>query len=392
LIKWRSWTTLSGLLIIVLVISTSGLTIFYFNLSRNFNTLSSELNEASSQIKQLRSTIERATLISDNPEISGLTPQQIYSLVEPSIVKITIRTTSGNGLTSSAQGSGFIYSKDGFIVTNNHVVVGADAIEVTFLDGTIVRADLVGTDPYSDLAVIRTDQTLRPLQPILIGNSSRLHVGDPVLAIGNPFGLSGSMTRGIISQLNRTLNTEYGYLIVGVIQTDASINPGNSGGPLLNMWGEIVGVNSAIISKSGESSGVGFAIPSNLMVRVVTALIKDRRYVHPWLGLAGVDVTPAVAEAIGLNYSGGFLVTYVTPESPVGKAGVKAGDRYLVMDGQRINIGGDVIVGIDNVKVRRLEDLLVYIEFDRKPHETVTLHSIRDKKPISMEVELEERP
>ncbi|WP_455364479.1 S1C family serine protease, partial [[Eubacterium] cellulosolvens] len=299
---------------------------------------------------------------------------------------------SNYGLIPYAEGSGFIYRKDGFIITNNHVVEGTDSIEVTFLDGAIAEAYLVGADPYSDLAVIKVSIAQRDLPPMIIGNSSSLMVGDPVLAIGNPYGLSGSMTEGIVSQLDRTLSTENGYLIVGVIQTDAAINPGNSGGPLLNMWGEVVGVNSAIASQSGDFSGVGFAIPSNLMVQVANSLIDDKHYTHPWLGLAGVDMTPAIAVTMNLDLSRGFLVTYVAPESPVKKAGIRAGNKTVIIDGKKINVGGDVIIGIDDINVRGLEDLLVYIEYNRRPHDTVTLKIIRDTLVQSLTIELEERP
>jgi S1-C subfamily serine protease len=225
-----------------------------------------------------------------------------------------------------------------------------------------------------------------------MGNSSGLKVGDLVFAVGNPFGLSGSMTEGIVSQLDRTLNTEYGYLIVGVVQTDAAINPGNSGGPLLNAWGEVIGVNSAIASQSGDFSGVSFAVPSDLMVKVVSSLIRDGSYEHPWLGLAGADMTPAIAEAMRINYSRGLLVTSVAPGSPVLKGGIRAGNKIMIIDGQRLNIGGDVITGVDNVNVTKLEDLLVYVEYARKPHDLVTLKIDRNNESVSVVVELENRP
>lgn len=380
-------------LIIGLLISTGGLTVLYLNLNTEYQTLQSKFAEVSSEVDSLKTAIDRMRPASNGSEVHyGLAPEQIYNLVEPSVVKIVVKAKQTSGLVPYGQGSGFIYSKDGFIVTNYHVVVGADAIEVTFLDGDVVKTELVGADPYSDLAVIKLDPGLKILQPLSVGNSSGLRVGDPVLAVGNPFGLSGSMTEGIVSQLDRTLNTQYGYLIVGIIQTDAAINPGNSGGPLLNMWGEVVGVNTAIASRSGEFSGVGLAIPSNLMVRVVSSLIREGRYSHPWLGLAGVDLTPAIAEAMGLNISKGFLVTYVAPQSPAGKAGLRAGDKSVVIDGQRINVGGDIITGVDDVKVRNLEDLLLYIEYNRKPGEVVNLTIIRYNEVKLLAVELEERP
>jgi len=354
----RRSTYLFLVLIVGLIASSSGFTVLYVNLIVN----------------------------------RGLTPQQIYGVIEPSVVMVTVKVESAYGFVPYAQGSGFIYSKDGFIVTNYHVIAEADEVEVTLSDGTTTEAEPVGVDPYSDLAVIRVDLKLGDLKPVLIADSSSLRVGDSVLAVGNPYGLSGSMTQGIVSQLDRTLRTDYGYLIVGVVQTDAAINPGNSGGPLLNMRGEVVGVNSAIVSQTGEFSGVGFAIPSNLMVKVVSFLIRERRYTHPWLGLAGVDVTPAIAKVMGLSNARGFLVTYVTQESPAKKAGLKAGNRSVIVDGEKINVGGDVIVGVDGVTVRRLEDILVHIEYNRRPHDFVTLNIIRDGEAMSIAVELGERP
>jgi S1-C subfamily serine protease len=382
----RKQAYVSIILIIVLVTSVGGLAILYLNLNKEYSTLQSEIKELKFTVDLVKSGSNR----SGTPY--GLTPQQLYDLVKPSVVKITVKIRTGNGLVPQAQGSGFIYSKDGFIVTNNHVVNGADAIEVTFPDGMISKANLVGADPYSDLAVIRVDQTLSNLHPLLMGNSSGLKVGDLVFAVGNPFGLSGSMTEGIVSQLDRTLNTEYGYLIVGVVQTDAAINPGNSGGPLLNAWGEVIGVNSAIASQSGDFSGVSFAVPSDLMVKVVSSLIRDGSYEHPWLGLAGADMTPAIAEAMRINYSRGLLVTSVAPGSPVLKGGIKAGNKIMIIDGQRLNIGGDVITGVDNVNVTKLEDLLVYVEYARKPHDLVTLKIDRNNESMSVVVELENRP
>ncbi len=381
----RKQAYVSIILIIVLVTSTGGLAILYLNLNKEYNTLQSEIKELKFTVDLVKSASNR----SGTPY--GLAPQQLYDLVKPSVVKITVKIKTGNGLVPQAQGSGFIYRKDGFIVTNNHVVKGADAIEATFPDGIISKAELVGADPYSDLAVIRVDQTCN-LQPLLMENSSGLKVGDLVFAIGNPFGLSGSMTEGIVSQLDRTLNTEYGYLIVGVVQTDAAINPGNSGGPLLNAWGEVIGVNSAIASQSGDFSGVSFAVTSDLMVKVVSSLIRDGSYEHPWLGLTGTDMTPAIAEAMRINYSRGLLVTSVAPGSPVMKGGIKAGDKTMIIEGQRLNIGGDVITGVDNVSVTKLEDLLVYVEYTRRPHDLVTLKIDRNNESMSVVVELENRP
>jgi len=379
--------------IICLVISTGGMSVLYLNVNSQYQTLQGEVKRISSQVESLGIIVGQAKPYSNGSGISyWLAPQQIYDTAVPSIVRVTTKVRSSSGLLPYAQGSGFVFNKDGFIVTNNHVVRGADKVEVTFSDGTIATAESVAADPYSDLATIKIDPKLTTLKPLSVGDSSGLKVGDSVLAIGNPFGLSGSMTEGIVSQLDRTLSTDYGYAIVGVIQTDAAINPGNSGGPLFNKRGEVVGVNSAIASNTGEFSGVGFAIPSNLMVKVISSLIKNGNYGHPWLGLAGVDVNPAIAQAMGLNYSRGLLVTYVAPESPAGKAGVRAGDRTVVVDGRKINLGGDVILGIDDVTIRGYENLLIYLQYDRKPHDFVRLKIIRDSRVMMISAELGVRP
>jgi S1-C subfamily serine protease len=276
-------------------------------------------------------------------------------------------------------------------VTNHHVVSGADAIEVTFLDGTTLKATLVGSDPYSDLAVIKIEAR-KTLVPVVLGDSSELYVGETVLAVGNPFGLSGSMTKGIVSQLGRTLQTSGNYLIVGVIQVDAAINPGNSGGPLLNLKGEVVGVNTAIASMTGEFAGIGFAIPSNLVKKVVPAIISQGYYPHPWLGISGLDVTPAIAEAMNLPNATGFLVTEVLKGSPAAEAGLRGGTNVAVIEGVKVPIGGDVIVGVDQIRVRQLLDLLVYLEYQKNVGDQVKLRIIRDGVEEELTVRLGERP
>jgi S1-C subfamily serine protease len=215
-----------------------------------------------------------------------------------------------------------------------------------------------------------------------------------VAAIGNPFGLSGSMTTGIISQLGRLLplSDSAGFSIPDVIQTDAAINPGNSGGPLLNLRAEVVGVNSAIRSSTGEFSGIGFAIPSNTVKRIVPALVNDGVFKHPWLGVSGIDVTPEIADALGLKEARGFLVADIVADSPAAKYGIKSGDRQTTLDGRQIRLGGDVIVSIDDVKVRKIDDILVYLEREKSAGEEVQLTIIRNGETMELSVILGERP
>lgn len=317
-----------------------------------------------------------------------LTPIEIFSLVEGSVVSVTVRTSTG-----SAEGSGFIYGSDGYLITNDHVVADRvlDQVDVTFLDGSTQRATIVGSDPFSDLAVLKIDPAGMELIPILLGNSSQLEVGEPIVAIGNPFGLSGSMTAGIVSQLGRDLEATGGYRIVNVIQVDAAINPGNSGGPLLNMWAEVVGVNTAILSETGTFSGVGFAIPSNTVRRVADSIIATGSYTHPYLGVSGMDVSPALAEAMGLSEAKGFLVMSVVPNEPADRAGVRGGNRTEVVEGVSVTLGGDVIVGVDSVVVRKLVDMVSYLE-NKKPGDVVVLKVLRAGTVLGLSLTLGKRP
>jgi S1-C subfamily serine protease len=340
-----------------------------------------------------RPLITQGETVLVEPSETDLSLPELFKKVESSVVQITVRVESlrfgGEGL-----GSGFVYDQNGNIITNNHVVEGVNRIDVTFPDGTIYRAAVVGTDPYADLAVVRVDAPTDKLFPLSLADSSNLRVGDPVAAIGNPFGLSGSMTTGIISQLGRLLplSDSAGFSIPDVIQTDAAINPGNSGGPLLNLRGEVVGVNSAIRSSTGEFSGIGFAIPSNTVKRIVPALIKDGVFKHPWLGVSGIDVTPEIADALGLKEARGFLVADIVADSPAAKYGIKSGDRQTTLDGRQIRLGGDVVVSIDDVKVRKIDDILVYLEREKSAGEEVQLTIIRDGETMELSVILGERP
>ncbi|MBI4258772.1 MAG: trypsin-like peptidase domain-containing protein [Thaumarchaeota archaeon] len=317
-----------------------------------------------------------------------LTPQDVFKVVEGSVVSITSRATGG----TIGQGSGFVYDGQGHIVTNNHVVEGATRFDVSFIDGSNVRGSLVGADPYSDLAVIKVDLPAGTHPALPLGDSSNLEVGQTILAIGNPFGLGGSMSAGIVSQLGRQLRAVGGFLIVGVIQIDAAVNPGNSGGPLLDLNGRVVGVNTAIASGTGAFSGIGFTIPSNTVKRVVPSLIASGTFKHPFVGISGLDVTPEIAEAMGLNEARGFLVTGVAPDGPAAEAGVKAGNRLQNINGVQVELGGDVVVGVDDVKVRKLDDILLYLEENVSVGQTVTFNVLRDGRPLEIHLTVSERP
>jgi S1-C subfamily serine protease len=289
----------------------------------------------------------------------------------------------------NAQGSGFIYSENGHIVTNQHVVEGADKIEVSFIDGTTRTAEIVGTDPYTDLAVLKVSK--KDLESLELGNSSNVEVGQRAVAIGNPFGLRGSMTSGIISQKGRTLRTQGGFSTPNVLQTDAAINPGNSGGPLMNVQGEVIGVNTAIESNTGVFSGIGFAIPSNTVKRVVPDLVEEGDHSHPWIGVQGIDVNQDIAEEMSLENSTGFLVMEVIPGGPADSAGLQPGDRNATIDGSELTVGGDVIVAINGQRIRGISDVLLYLARDAEVGETIQITVVRDGEKVQVPLTLQSR-
>jgi serine protease Do len=296
------------------------------------------------------------------------------------------------------QGSGFVYDTQGHIVTNYHVAGQADRITVVFSDGLSLSAELVGGDPDTDLAVLKVDRPADELHPLPLGNSDSLRVGQFVAAIGNPFGLDGSMTTGIVSAQGRTLASQASttegqrFNIPEIIQTDAAINPGNSGGPLLDLSGEVIGVNTAIASSVQQFSGVGFAVPASLVERVVPVLISEGHYDHAWLGASLADLTPELRDNMGLDPTQtGTLVVAVVEGSPAEKAGLRGGTQEVEIDGQTMPVGGDVIVSVDGTSISNFEDLLTAIT-NAQVGQTMTLGVLRDGKMISVDVMLAARP
>jgi 2-alkenal reductase len=330
----------------------------------------------------------------------------LYDRVNPSVVNILVTVDQPENTSlqeqlfpTQGQGSGFIYDDQGHIVTNNHVIAEASKVDVTFFDGTTAEAIVVGTDPDSDLAVVKVDLAQQRLRPVTLADSDQLHVGQRAVAIGNPFGLSGTLTTGIISALKRSLPTEGGaFRIPEIIQTDAAINPGNSGGPLLNSQGEVIGVNTAIVprlTELGERSflGVGFAVPANLVKRVVPSLIKQGKYEHPWIGFQGNDVTPEIAQEMELPKASGALISEVLSDSPAAKAGLRGGTRQLVLDsGLEVTVGGDVIIAIENETVTKFEDLISFLSRRGVVGEEVMVTIIRKGKEQQVKLVLEARP
>ncbi|OGN92269.1 MAG: hypothetical protein A2Y88_12535 [Chloroflexi bacterium RBG_13_48_10] len=297
-------------------------------------------------------------------------------------------------------GSGFIWDTDGNIVTNNHVVDSATDIQVTFSDGTTLPATVVGTDPYSDLAVIKVDAAAEQLKPVTMGDSTQVKVGEIAIAIGNPYGLEGTMTVGNVSALGRNLpssrtdqNSGATYSIPLVIQTDASVNPGNSGGVLVNDQGEVIGVTSAIESSSGSSAGIGFAIPAEIVVKVVPSLISNGKYDHPYLGISGLSMTPDIAEAMDLPAdTRGALVQQVSSDGPSDKAGLQPSTTTVTINGTEGTVGGDVITAIDGQPIKNMSDIIAYLAIHTQVGQSVNLTILRDGQTQNIEVTLGSRP
>ena len=316
---------------------------------------------------------------------------EIFKNSEPGVVRVNVQRTQDD-LSPTGVGSGFVFDKKGHIITNAHVVEGATKVVITFLDGRSYNAEIVGVDASTDVAVIKVNADLSLLHPLSLGDSSNLQVGEPIAAIGNPFGLSGSMTSGIISQLGRLLPSESGFSIPDVIQTDAAINPGNSGGPLLNMRGEIVGINTAIQSATGEFTGVGFAVPSQTLAKVVPNLIQNGEYKHPWIGISGRDIDPDLANVLELKDAVGFLVVTVIPDSPASKAGIRSSDNIKEVGGVQYTIGGDIILSVDGIDVRKISDILIHLQRAKSVGDEMILEILRDGRTTNLVIVLEERP
>jgi len=387
----RSWLPL---LFVALIVVNAAVVVYYTNeMNRNVSELNAEIetlqfqfNSVNYEIATLRDTI----IIQKQNYSRDLELTQIYNQTRRSVVLIEVRTSTGGG-----QGSGFVYDSEGRIITNHHVVEDAvpGGITVTFIDGTVTDAELVGTDAYVDLAVIDVDVPSYLLQPVKLGSSEDLLVGEQVIALGNPFGLADTMTAGIVSATGRQMGAPGDYVIVDVIQTDAAINFGNSGGPLLNMEGKVVGMNTAILSETGQFSGIGFAIPSDTIAREVPFIIAEGEYKHPYMGIRGMGLIPEIKEHMGLDDSvKGALVSEVEEDGPADIAGVRGGERDVDLDGFTVRVGGDIIIGVDGQTVNDFYELVVNLERYHMPGDIVTLTILRDNSVIDLDLELGVRP
>ncbi len=324
----------------------------------------------------------------------------IYNTVSPSVVSINVTTQQRSGSQGDGfafgSGSGFVIDTQGHIVTNNHVVDGATdrGIEVNFYDGTIVRAEIVGLDPDSDLAVLKVNIPAENLRPVTLGDSDRLVIGQTTLAIGSPFGQRWTLTTGIVSALDRTIQGLNNFSIGSVIQTDAAINPGNSGGPLFNLKGEVIGVNSQIISQSRSNSGVGFAVPINLVNRVIQDILGQGRVAYSYLGInGGPEMNLNLIETLQLpNNLRGVVVSGVVPGGPAESAGLQNPGRTVFVEGEPVPTSADIITAINGVPVAGMNELVSYLARNTRPGDTINLTVWRSGQQVVLPVQLSARP
>lgn len=387
------------------------------------STQSSENSIIPAATKPVPSIISQSQSGSGDLKKEELTYVDLYNKVNPSVVSVSVLIKSSQSSADTgffqqipdqgqtpdspsqetyetAEGSGFIYDTEGHIITNNHVVEEADKITVTFADGSQAAATVVGTDPATDLAVIKVDVDPSLLTPVTLGDSESLQVGQIVVAIGNPFGLEGSMSTGIVSGLSRLLTASETLSINGanfsipdVIQTDAAINPGNSGGPLLNLSGEVIGITTAIESPVKANSGVGYAVPAAIIKNVVPTLISDGSITHPWIGISGTTMNADYAKAMNLDTNTrGVLVAEVVKDSPADKAGLIGSSTETTIDGLTASIGGDIITAIDGNQVKIFDDLLGYLMVHTHIGDSVTLTILRNGTPMDVQLTLSARP
>ena len=339
--------------------------------------------------------VRQVTVGSSQPAdaTGALSIGEIYDRSYKSVVEITVDSTQsapfGGQQQQQAQGSGFVYDENGDIVTNEHVVDGSSSISVRFWNGATYNAKLVGSDPSTDLAVIKVNAPASLLQPLALGDSSKVAVGDPVVAIGSPFGLEETVTSGIVSALHREMTAPNNFTITDSIQTDAAINHGNSGGPLLNAEGQVIGINSQIESDSGGSNGVGFAVPSNTVRAIVSQLVDTGRVEHAYLGVQMIPIPSGVASRLGVP--AGVEVTRVVSGTPADKAGLQAATGQKTVDGQSYPTGGDVITAFDGRSITSATELQTAVD-SKRPGDSATITYVRDGKTKTVRVTLDTRP
>jgi len=375
----------------------------YSTISGRIDDLQNQLSTLQGQISNLQLTqnvtYQNITyVLGENTSLS-----QLYERVKESVVVIRGIIVEydffGHPYYTQVQGSGFVYNFTGqmAIITNYHVVYDAINITVTFINGNGYAAVALGSDPYADLAVLSTDAPQSEYKPLEIVSSSTLKVGDPVIAVGNPYGLAGSTTTGIVSALGRTATVDWSsYPIADCIQSSAPINPGNSGGPLLNYQGEVVGITSygAVDPTTGETAqGIGLAIPSSTILREIESLVTEGSYnQHPWLGATGTDMTYEIAKAMSINVTYGWLIAQVTNGGPADNAGLRDGTKQALIAGEWVTIGGDIVIAINETTITNMDDLSTYLEEFTLPRQTINATIVRNNQTMTLTVELGTRP
>jgi len=371
----------------------------YLATSDQLEQLQSQVTSLQWSLSQLQTqqnlNLQNVSIITEG----NVSVSDIYAQVRDSVVIIRGMTISyydffGRPHYSQVQGSGFVYNFAGqpVIITNYHVVGDAVNLTVTFANGNAYPATVLGSDPYAELAVLSADAPQEEYKPLEIVSSSTLKVGDPVIVIGTPYGLAGSMSTGYISALGRTLTAETtgGYVIANVIQTTAPLNPGNSGGPVMNYHGQVIGIATAIVA---DSQGLGFAIPSNTILREIGDLVNNGSYdKHPWLGASGIDMTYEIAAAMETNITYGWLIAQVASDGPADKAGLRGGTEQIEVAGEVVTIGGDIIIAVNGTRITGIDSLSAYLEEYTLPGQTVNLTVVRNNESVTVPLVLETRP
>jgi S1-C subfamily serine protease len=395
----RFSTTLIVIIIVVSLIAGGllGYSISNLTISGRISDLQNQVSALQEQMSNSQST---SNVVNQNStyimgENASLAP--LYAEVKDSVVVIRGLTVEYDifhrAYYSQVQGSGFVYNFAGqmVVITNYHVIQEVINITVTFINGNGYAAEVLGSDPYAELAVLSTDVPQSEYKPLEIVSSSTLSVGDSVIAVGGPYGLAGSMTTGIVSALGRTITDETSnYAIANVIQMSAPINPGNSGGPLLDYQGQVVGITTAIVS---DSQGVGFAIPSSTVLREIGSLVEEGAYnQHSWIGASGTDMTYEIAETMGTDVTYGWLIAQVTSGGPADQAGLRGGTQQVTVAGQSVIIGGDIIIAINGARIRGIDDLSTFLEENTLPDQTIDVTIVRDGQTITLTLKLGVRP
>jgi len=398
LFKRNSHIKLLLTLVFIVVIFIAG---FLSGGSFIYGLSSSEIDDLQYQVDRLQNGQDSNSSITDIYNIAyyynDTSLSNIYEEVKDSIVVISGIASYQSFFRTryyEVQGSGFIYEfiDKIVVITNNHVVSDVSDIVVTFSNGNSYSGEIIGSDAYSDLAVLSVDAPSEELFPLNIVSSSNLEVGDPVIAIGSPMGLDSTMTTGIVSQIGRTIEESLAgsFPIANIIQTSVAINPGNSGGPLLNYKGDVVGITTAIIE---NSEGLGFSIPSNTILREIEDLIETGSYNnHPWLGISGIDMSYSIAQVMNVSVTYGWLIASIADDSAAEKAGLKGGNEQLTINNEWVVIGGDIIIAIDGTRIINGDVLLSYLEEYTQPDQIITLIIIRDNEQININLEMGARP